>query len=154
MYELTHVIVQKTRVSAVATLLGLALIFAPPLSRSAAAQPEKDGQTKGQYTAELISPRAGQVLVPGQVVRVEWKSQLPSVDPSMCETEIRLSLDGGKSFTWVTGERDPRVTFFDWTVPNTPCEAALLDIYFGCLGYYPETTSLQVRSPFVISATK
>jgi hypothetical protein len=28
----------------------------------------------------------------------------------------------------------------------------VLDIHFGCLGYYPETESLQVQSGFVIRA--
>jgi hypothetical protein len=51
-----------------------------------------------------------------------------------------------------TGERDPREKHFDWTVLNTPTNAAMLDIHFGCLGYYPETESLQVQSAFVISA--
>jgi hypothetical protein len=105
-----------------------------------------------KYRAELISPRAGQVLVPGQVVRIEWKSVLPNMDLSWCETEIRLSLDGGTTYTWITGERDPREKHFDWTVPNTPTNAAVLDIHFGCLGYYPETESRQVQSVFVISA--
>jgi hypothetical protein len=94
--------------------------------------------------------------MPGQVVRVEWKSVFPDVyvDLSWCETEIRLSLDGGTTFTWITGERDPREKHFDWTVPNTPTNAAVLDIRFGCLGYYPETEGLQVQSAFVISALK
>ena len=129
------------------TLFALTFAFAPQSFRTASA--ERKGP---KYRAELISPRAGEVLVPGQVVRVEWKSVLPDMDLSWCETEIRLSLDGGTTFTWITGERDPREKYFDWTVPNTPTNAAVLDIHFGCLGYYPETTSPQVQSPFVISA--
>jgi hypothetical protein len=130
------------------TLFALTFAFAPQLFRTASAEPRGP-----KYSAELISPIAGEVLVPGQVVRVEWRSILPKVvDLSWCETEIRLSLDGGTTFTWITGERDPRVKYFDWTVPNTPTNAAVLDIHFGCLGYYPETESLQVRSAFVISA--
>jgi hypothetical protein len=38
----------------------------------------------------------------------------------------------------------------DWIVPNTPTNAAVLDIRFGCLNLYPETSSLQVQSAFVI----
>jgi hypothetical protein len=130
------------------TLFALTFAFAPQLFRTASAEPRGP-----KYSAQLISPIAGEVLVPGQVVRVEWTSVLPKVvDLSWCETEIRLSLDGGTTFTWITGERDPRVKYFDWTVPNTPTNAAVLDIHFGCLGYYPETESLQVRSAFVISA--
>ena len=90
--------------------------------------------------------------MPGQVVRVEWRSVLPDMDLSLCETELRLSLDGGTTFTWITGERDPLEKHFDWTVPNTPTNWAVLDIHFGCLGYYPETVSLQLQSAFVISA--
>jgi hypothetical protein len=127
------------------TLFALTFAFAPQSFRTASGKGFK-------YSAELISPTAGEVLVPGQVVRVEWKSVLPDMDLSWCETEIRLTLDGGRTFTWITGERDPREKHFDWTVPNTPTRAAMLDIHFGCLGYYPETTSLQVQSPFVISA--
>jgi hypothetical protein len=128
------------------TLFALTFAFAPQSFRTASAE-------RGpQYRAKLISPKAGEVLVPGQVVRIEWKSVFPDVDLSWCETEIRLSLDGGTTFTWITGERDPRYEYFDWTVPNTPTNAAVLDIHFGCLGYYPETASPQVRSAFVISA--
>ena len=128
------------------TLFALTFAFAPQSFRTASAAKRK----VGRYNAELISPKAGEVLVAGQVVRVEWKSVFPNVDLSWCETEIRLSLDGGTTFTWITGERDPREQYFDWTVPNTPTNAAVLDIYFGCLGYYPETSSPQVQSPFVI----
>src|SRR5438105_11335564 len=127
-------------------LFALTFAFAPQLFRTAFAE-----RKARNYRAELISPRAGQVLVPGQVFRVEWKSVLPEMDLSLCETELRLSLDGGRTFTWITGERDPTVKYFDWIVPNTPSNAAVLDIHFGCLGYYPETNSLQVQSPFVIS---
>jgi hypothetical protein len=90
--------------------------------------------------------------MPGQVVRISWTSTLPRMDLSWCETELRLSLDGGRTFTWITGERDPRVKYFDWIVPNTPTNAAVLDVHFGCLGYYPETQSLQTQSAFVISS--
>src|SRR5438093_1598915 len=131
------------------TLCALTVAFAPQSFRTASAE-----RGRLHYSAALISPRAGQVLVPGQVVRVEWTSVLPNMDLNQCETEIRLSLDGGTTFTWITGERDPRVRYFDWTVPNTPTNTAVLDIHFGCLGYYPETASIQVQAPFVISALK
>ena len=131
----------------IVTLFALTFAFAPQLFRTASAE-----RKPTNYRAQLISPRAGAVLTPGQVVRVEWKSVLPDMDLSLCETELRLSLDGGRTFTWITGERDPRVKYFDWTVPNTPTNMAVLDIHFGCLGYYPETESLQVQSGFVIKA--
>jgi hypothetical protein len=86
-----------------------------------------------------------------QVVRVEWTATFPNVDLTMCETEILLSLDGGRTFTYITSQRDPNVQHFDWTVPKTPTRAAVLDIRFGCLGLYPETSSPQVQSAFVIA---
>ena len=109
-------------------------------------------RTQDDYRAKLISPRAGQVLIPGQVVRIEWTANFPNVDLTMCETEILLSLDGGKTiYMFITSSRRPNVQYFDWTVPNTPTNAAVLDIRFGCLNIYPETPSLQVQSAFVIS---
>jgi hypothetical protein len=105
------------------------------------------------YRATLISPRAGQILSPGQVVRIQWTADFPDVDLTMCETEVLLSLDGGKTiYLLLTEQRNPKIHYFDWTVPNTPTNAAVLDIRFGCLNIYPETSSLQVRSAFVIGS--
>ena len=129
------------------TLFAVTFAFAPQSLRTASA--EGNGP---KYSAKLISPKAGEVLVPGQVVRVEWKSVFPRIDLNLCEAEIRLSLDGGTTWTWMTGELDPRVTYYDWTVQNTPTNTAVLNIYFGCLGYYQESASPQVQSPFVIRA--
>ena len=106
----------------------------------------------GKYTAKLISPKPGEVLVPGQVVRIKWVSDFPDVDLTMCEAEVFLSLDGGKTiYMRLTEQRNPTLQYFDWTVPNTPTNEAVLDIRFGCLNIYPETRSIQVRSAFVIS---
>jgi len=129
-------------------LLALTFALAPQLPRTAFAEADKN-----KYGAKLISPRAGQVLIPGQVVRIEWTADFPDVDLTMCETEILLSLDGGKTiYMMLTEQRNPTVHYFDWTVPNTPpTNAAVLDIRFGCLNLYPETSSLQVQSAFVIS---
>jgi hypothetical protein len=128
-------------------LLALIFALAPQLPGTAFAQATID-----KYRAKLISPRAGQVLIPGQVVRIEWTASFPNVDLTMCETEILLSLDGGKTiYMFITSSRRPNVQYFDWTVPNTPTNAAVLDIRFGCLNIYPETASLQVQSSFVIS---
>ena len=128
-------------------LLTLTFAFAPQLPGTAFAQADK-----GKYGAKLISPRPGQVLTPGQVVRVEWTADFPDVDVSMCETEVLLSLDGGKTiYMLLTEQRNPRVQYFDWTVPNAPTSQAVLDIRFGCLNLYPETSSLQVQSAFVIA---
>jgi len=125
----------------------LTFALAPQFSGTALAQPMKD-----TYRATLISPRAGQVLSPGQVVRIQWTANFPDVDLTMCETEVLLSLDGGKTiYMLLTEQRNPKVQYFDWTVPNAPTNRAVLDIRFGCLNLYPETSSLQLRSAFVIS---
>jgi hypothetical protein len=103
------------------------------------------------YSARLISPTAGQVLYPGQKVRVEWEATLPNTKAVGCETEVVLSLDGGATFnTWISPQLDPKARYFYWTVPNTPTNAAVLDIRFGCEVFYPESRSPQTASPFVI----
>ena len=125
-------------------LLALTCALAPQSSTTALGQADKK-----KYSATLISPRPGQVLVPGQVVRVQWSADFPDVDLSMCETEVLLSLDGGRTiYMLLTEQRNPKVQYFDWTVPNTPTNTAVLNIRFGCLNLYPETPSLQ--SAFVI----
>lgn len=127
-------------------LLTLAFALAPQSPRTAFAQTHNK-----KYSARLISPRAGEVLTPGQVVRIHWTADFPDVDLTMCETEVLLSLDGGRTiYMLLTEQRNPKVQYFDWTVPNTPTNAGVLDIRFGCLNIYPETSSLQFRSSFVI----
>jgi hypothetical protein len=131
----------------VLALAALTFALAAQSPRTAFAQRGNDN-----YGATLISPRAGEVVVPGQVVRIRWTADFPDVDLTMCETEVLLSLDGGKTiYMLLTEQRNPKIQYFDWTVPNTPTNAAVLDIRFGCLNLYPETSSLQVRSAFVIS---
>ena len=128
-------------------LFALTVALAPQSSKTAFAQPRQ-----GAYRAKLISPRAGQVLVPGQVVRVAWTADFPEVDLTMCEMEVLLSLDGGKTiYMRLIESRNPKIQYFDWTVPNAPTNAAVLNIRFGCLNLYPETPSLQIQSAFVIS---
>ena len=129
-------------------LLALIFALAPQLPGTAFGQAYKK-----EYRAKLISPRAGEILIPGQVVRIEWTADFPkNVDLRMCEAEVLLSLDGGKTiYMRLTESRDPKMQYFNWTVPNTPTNEAVLDICFGCLNLYPETSSLQVQSAFVIS---
>jgi hypothetical protein len=134
----------KTR-PLILTLLALTFALAPQSPKTAFAERKKE------YSAQLISPRPGEVLRPGQVVRVEWTAAFPNVDLTMCETEVLLSLDGGTTFTFITSQRDPRVQYFDWTVPKTPTRAAVMDIRFGCLNIFAETPSRQLQSVFVIS---
>jgi hypothetical protein len=106
----------------------------------------------GGYSAHLITPTAGQVLYPGQRVRVEWTHTLPNINLAACEEEVWLSLDGGRTFTaCITPIMDPKATFFYWTVPNTPTNAAVLDVRFGGEGWYPECYAPQPASTFVIS---
>jgi hypothetical protein len=104
------------------------------------------------YVAKLISPRLGQVVHPGQHVTVQWQSMLPKTQAGGCEMELFLSLDGGRTFpTCITPHINAHSTSFDWTVPNLPSNAAVLDIRFGCEWYYPETASPQPQSTFVIA---
>ena len=105
------------------------------------------------YTPTLLSPTAGQVLHPGQIVRVEWKPSISYKWPSGCEIELWLSLDGGQTFTMrLTPSLDPNTRFFYWTVPNTPTNQAVLEIRFGCEPAYPESFYPQAASPFVIAS--
>ena len=128
-------------------LFALTVALAPQSSKTAFAQPYQK-----KYSAKLISPRAGEVLVPGQVVRIQWTANFPDVDLTMCETEILLSLDGGNTtYMRLTESRNPRVQYFDWVVPNAPTNTAVLNIRFGCLNIFPETPSIQLQSVFVIS---
>lgn len=127
------------------SLLALTFALAPQLPRTTFAESQR-----GRYKAKLISPKVGAVLMPGQVVRIEWTAVFPNVDLTMCETEILLSVDGGRTFTYVTSQRNPEIQYYDWLVPRSPTNAAVLDIRFGCLGLYPETISPQFQSTFVI----
>ncbi|HXI74158.1 MAG TPA: hypothetical protein VNG94_01140 [Pyrinomonadaceae bacterium] len=135
----------KTR-RLILALFALTVAIAPQSPETALARPQPR-----DYTARLISPKPGQVLVPGQVVRIQWKADFPNVDLTMCEAEVLLSLDGGRTiYMRLMESRNPTVEYFDWTVPNTPTNDAVLDIRFGCLNIYPETRSVQIQSAFVI----
>jgi len=139
----------KKTAGLVVTLFLLPFAFAP--SRILAVPPPPP-----PFLPILISPTAGQVLYPGQNVRVEWRSSIPNATryPTWCETELWLSLDGGRTFTVrLTPSMDPNTRFFYWTVPNTPTNSALLDIRFGCEPSYPESYHTQSGSPFVISSS-
>lgn len=127
-----------------ATIFAMALSAAPQLVSTASAG--------GTYSATLISPRVGQVLYPGQHIRVEWTSVLPNINLGPCEKEVWLSVDGGKTFPmWISPWLNPKAQSFDWTVPNILTNAAVLDIRFGCEQFYPETYAPQPASTFVIA---
>jgi hypothetical protein len=129
----------------------LAIVFAVALS--AAPQLVTTASAGGTYSARLISPRVGQVLYPGQHIRVEWKSVLPDLNGlAGCEMEVWLSVDGGRTFLMcISPWLNPKDKFFDWTVPNMPTNAAVMDIRFGCEVFYPETYAPQPASTFVIA---
>ena len=127
------------------TLFAIMVLCALQLTISTAAA----GSDK--YSAQLLSPVTGQVLYAGQKIMVEWKHTLPNIPLPGCESEVWLSLDGGRTFPmWITF-LDPRSTSFLWTVPNTPTNAAVLDIRFGCDLHYPESYAPQPASTFVIA---
>ena len=126
------------------TIFALALSVAPQLVSTSSAG--------GTYSATLISPRVGQVLYPGQQIRVEWRSVLPNIDLGAWELEVWLSVDGGRTFTmWISPWLDPKAQYFYWTVPNMPTNAAVMDIRFGCEPGYPESYAPQPASTFVIA---
>lgn len=125
-------------------LVALGFVLAPQLSGTAFGGEKR-------YSAKLISPKPGEVLIPGKVVRIEWKADFPNVDLSMCETELLLSLDGGQTiYTRLTEQRNPTVQYLDWVVPNVASSRAVLIIRFGCLNLYPETSAAQLQSTFTI----
>jgi len=127
-----------------ATGFAVALSAAPQLINTAGAG--------GTYSARLISPTVGQVLHPGQQIRVEWRSTIPNTNLGACEMEVWLSVDGGRTFPmWISPWLNPKATYFDWTVPNMPTNAAVMDVRFGCEPGYPETYAPQPASTFVIA---
>jgi hypothetical protein len=127
------------------TLFAIMVLGALQLTISTAAA------DSNKYSVQLVSPVAGQVLYAGQQIMVQWKHTLPNIPLPGCESEAWLSLNGGSTFTvWLTW-LDPRNTSFLWTVPNTPTNAAVLDIRFGCDLHYPESYAPQPASMFVIA---
>lgn len=137
----------------VGILFAVAFAFAPQLLKTSTAAPDAQ---QGTYAAKLVSPQAGDVVFPGQKLRIVWEALYPKlgVPLSWCEAEIRLSLDGGRTFPFIITPlqlgSNNTIGSFDWTVSNTPTNAAVLDIRFGCMQYYPETPSVQSASSFVI----
>ena len=48
---------------------------------------------------------------------------------------------------------DPKAQYFYWTVPNLPTNTAVLDIRFGCEGWYPENYAPQPALMFTIATS-
>src|SRR5262245_66576700 len=88
--------------NSLSTLLVVAFALAPQLPNVSHGILAASGG--GTYSAKLIAPTIGQVLHPGQQVRIQWKDTLPNVQyGAWCEMEVWLSLDGGRSFPmWIT----------------------------------------------------
>ena len=128
----------KTR-GFVLIMLGIAFAFAPAKLNA-----------QGDYAVRLISPVAGQVVYAGQRIMVEWKHRLPNIPLQGCESEAWLSVDGGRTFTWITFLAPTSASFL-WTVPNTPTNSAVFDIRFGCDLQYPERYAPQPASMFSIA---
>ena len=143
----------KTRVFLL-VVFALTFAFGPRLfETSTAALAQKGGKTGNTYAAKLISPKAGEILLPGQQVRIEWEATLPRVEMTWCEQEIYLSMDGGKTnVARISPQLDPQIGFYNWTVSQTFTGKAVLDIHFGCEGYFNETPSVQLQSPFLIGS--
>jgi hypothetical protein len=67
----------KTRRFVVA-IFWVAFAIAPQLVTPSIAAPVAVGGSKsGNYSAQLITPRAGQIFYPGQQIRIEWKIRPP-----------------------------------------------------------------------------
>ena len=82
----------------------------------------------------LISPKAGDVLTPGEQVTIAWEIDAPSSsDFQGCEQEIYLSTDKGRTIAArLTPEFSFGVTSYNWTVPNLPAKKAVIIMGFGC----------------------
>ena len=114
-------------------------------------------QSSNRPSIRMLTPTRGQSFHPGDKVMITWEFVWPAgsrEDPNAwCEQEIFLSLDGGQSVARrITLRLDPDVRSFEWTVPNTPTDRAVLDIHYGCetadsLG---EVRNVQRKSQFRI----
>jgi hypothetical protein len=105
----------------------------------------------------MLTPQKGAVFHPGDTVTITWEyvdaNGRPPVNTSWCEQEIFLSLDGGRTNARrLTLALDPSARSFDWVVPNTPTDRAVLDIHYGCeTSTSPaEVPNKQIQSQFRI----
>lgn len=107
------------------------------------------GDPNNPTTVRLLSPHAGDVLVPGQTVAIRWERTFGQDSPPLntCEQEIYLSLDGGTHVHYRITPSLPAAasnTIY-WRVPNTPTGRAVLDLRFGC--YDSETHGHETVNP-------
>jgi hypothetical protein len=103
----------------------------------------------------LVSPKAGDVLTPGDQITIAWEIDAPAnANFQGCEQEIYLSTDKGKSIAArLTPEFSYTMTSYTLTVPNLPTKKAVIVIGFGCEGATPyfEVQYPQKQSVFRIS---
>ncbi|HEY0377028.1 MAG TPA: hypothetical protein VGC87_08730 [Pyrinomonadaceae bacterium] len=70
----------------------------------------------------LTTPDGGEVLTPGQQVNIEWQSSGAS------SHAVKLSLDGGNTFTDISPQLSGSAQSFLWTVPNVSTSQARIRI--------------------------
>ena len=93
----------------VVIMFAVALSFAPQLFNASAAAPSPGGTERSGYSAQLISPTAGQVLYPGQKVKVEWRATLPNIDLTALRNGISSVAGWRQHFSdGITPLLDPR----------------------------------------------
>ena len=103
----------------------------------------------------LVSPKAGDVLTPGDQVTISWEIDAPATENLQgCEQEIYLSTDRGRTIAVrLTPEFSYSVTSYTMTVPNLPAKKAVIVMGFGCEGGTPifESQYPQKQSVFKIN---
>jgi hypothetical protein len=94
---------------------------------------EARGKNRQYPKVKLIAPQKGDTLVAGETVNISWLVDLPlDLDVAHCEQEIFLSLDGGKTLSKrITAELSALENRFEWIVPNTPSDQAVLVFHVG-----------------------
>jgi hypothetical protein len=105
----------------------------------------------------LLTPKKGDVFRPGDVVTITWefvgRDGRPPADTNWCEQEIFLSLDGGRTNARrITLALTAEDRSFEWTVPDTPTDRAVLDMHYGCdtVDSPMEVSNKQISSMFRI----
>src|SRR5205823_3698741 len=102
--------------------------------------------------ARVLEPVTGARLRPGEIARVSWTSGIPAVR-EFDETELVLSLDGGRSFPLrVTAEVSPAEDSVRWRVPKLPSEHAVIALRAGVGEMRESETIRAVSSEFTILA--
>jgi hypothetical protein len=117
--------------------------------------PKAEAQKRHPPNVILVSPKAGDVLTPGEQVTVSWEIDAPAnANFQGCEQEIYLSTDKGRTIAArLTPEFSYSQTSYTLTVPNLPSKKAVIVMGFGCEGATPifESQYPQKQSIFKIS---